>query len=374
METDPFIQTSTKKLPMFRRLNSFISTLFGRNARGPRYGFKSSEEFAQILRNERQRADRAGAVFSLLAFSPESESVGDATYESLKDILSRRLRNTDETGWLDEHRVAASLPGTPAAGAWRLAEDVCHQFPEHVPAPVCTILTYPTDGAQKELRRDSGRNHRPRQWSVQPMETLFMVETPMWKRTLDIFAAGTGLIVLSPLFAVVAILVKLTSPGPVFYTQLRSGQGGEPFRIFKFRSMVVDADNRKKELLAINEQDGPAFKVRNDPRVTKIGKFLRKTSIDELPQLWNVLRGDMTLVGPRAMYCPETEACAPWQRRRLDVRQGITCIWQVRGRSSVPFDQWMRMDIEYIGKRSLWADFKLLLQTIPAVLFRRGAC
>ena len=184
-----------------------------------------------------------------------------ATFDCLGEILSRRLRNTDLTGWLDQHRVAATLPGTPTAGAWRLAEDVCREFPEHVPAPVCTILTYPTDGAQKELRRDSARPARPMHWSVQPMETLFMVKTPLWKRTLDIFGAAVGLIVLSPLFVVVAALVKFTSPGPVFYTQLRSGEGGKPFKILKFRSMCVDADNRKASLMAVNEQDGPAFKA-----------------------------------------------------------------------------------------------------------------
>ena len=360
---------------MFRRMSSFFSKLFRSTARGPLYGFRSSEEFALILQIERQRADRADTVFSLLAFAPENENVRAATYECLGDILGRRLRNTDLTGWLDEQRIAASLPGTPAAGAWRLAEDVCRQFPESVPAPVCTILTYPTEGgAQQELRRDSARAPRPTHWSVQPMETLFMVETPRWKRALDIFAAGFGLVVLSPLLLLVAVAVKCTSPGPVFYTQSRSGQGGKPFRIYKFRSMVVDADHRKACLMALNEQDGPAFKVRNDPRVTKVGRFIRKTSIDELPQLWNVLRGEMTLVGPRAMYCPEMEACSRWQRRRLDVRQGITCIWQVRGRSSVPFDEWMRMDIQYIGKRSLLRDVKLLVDTVPAVLFRRGAC
>jgi lipopolysaccharide/colanic/teichoic acid biosynthesis glycosyltransferase len=201
-----------------------------------------------------------------------------------------------------------------------------------------------------------------------------MVEMPIWKRVLDILGASAGLILLSPLFALVALIVKLTSPGPIFYSQMRSGHGGKPFRMYKFRSMVVDADAKKQELMAINEQDGPAFKLRNDPRVTKIGRFLRKTSIDELPQLWNVLMGDMTLVGPRAMYCPEMDACTRWQRRRLDVHQGITCIWQVRGRSSVPFDEWMRMDIQYVRARSLLRDLWLLIKTIPAVLFRRGAC
>jgi lipopolysaccharide/colanic/teichoic acid biosynthesis glycosyltransferase len=359
---------------MFRSMSSFFSKIFRRSARARLYGFRSREDFALILQIERQRADRSETVFSLLAFAPESEGISEATYECLSEILGRRLRTTDFTGWLDDHRIAASLPGTPAAGAWRLAEDICHQFPDEVPAPVCTILTYPTDGAQKELRRDSARAPRPKQWSVQPMETLFMVKMPIWKRALDVVAAGIGLVVLSPLLVIVAAAVKLTSRGPVFYTQLRSGHGGKPFRIYKFRSMVVDADERKKELMATNEQDGPAFKMKNDPRVTQIGRFLRKTSIDELPQLWNVLRGEMTLVGPRAMYCPEVEACSRWQRRRLDVPQGITCIWQVRGRSSVTFDEWMRMDLEYIGKRSLWKDIKLLLQTIPAVLFRRGAC
>jgi lipopolysaccharide/colanic/teichoic acid biosynthesis glycosyltransferase len=358
---------------MFRRLSAAVSKIFKRK---PLYGFRSREDFAQILQIERQRADRSDSIFSLLAFAPESDDVRDATYRQLEEILGRRLRNTDFTGWLDDDRIAASLPGTPPAGAWRLAEDICGQFPESVPAPVCTILTYPTEGGpQKELRRDAPRSApRPKTWAVQPMETLFMVEMPIWKRALDIIGAAFGLVILSPLLAVVALLVKFTSPGPIFYSQMRSGHGGKPFRMYKFRSMVVDADAKKQELMAINEQDGPAFKLRNDPRVTKIGKFLRKTSIDELPQLWNVLMGDMTLVGPRAMYCPEMEACTPWQRRRLDVHQGITCIWQVRGRSSVPFDEWMRMDIQYVRARSLLRDLWLLIKTIPAVLFRRGAC
>jgi lipopolysaccharide/colanic/teichoic acid biosynthesis glycosyltransferase len=359
---------------MFRSMSSLFARIFGQGSRTRLYGFRAREEFALILEIERHRADRSDSVFTLLAFAPENPGVSEATYERLSEILGRRLRTTDFTGWLDDHRIAATLPGTPPAGAWRLAEDVCHQFPETVPAPVCTILTYPTEGAQKELRRDSARPPRPKQWSVQPMETLFIVKVPILKRALDILAAGAGILVLTPLLVVVALAVKLTSKGPIFYSQLRSGQGGKPFRIYKFRSMVVDADDRKKDLMAINEQDGPAFKVKNDPRVTKIGRFLRKTSIDELPQLWNVLKGEMTLVGPRAMYCPEMDACNRWQRRRLDVRQGITCIWQVRGRSSVTFDEWMRMDMQYIGKRSLWRDIKLLLQTIPAVLFRRGAC
>src|SRR5262249_30144394 len=140
-----------------------------------------------------------------------------------------------------------------------------------------------------------------------------------------------------------------------------------------FRTMFANAEARKHELLALNEQDGPAFKMKNDPRVTGIGWFLRSTSIDELPQLWNILRGDMSLVGPRPLPCAETANCADWQRQRLDATPGRTCIWQVHGRSRVSFAEWVRMDVRYIRSRSLWRDLVLLLLTVPAVLLRRGA-
>jgi lipopolysaccharide/colanic/teichoic acid biosynthesis glycosyltransferase len=181
------------------------------------------------------------------------------------------------------------------------------------------------------------------------------------------------LVVLAPLFAIIAIAVKLSSPGPVIFAQRRSGRGGRPFLMYKFRTMVADAEARKAELLTQNEQDGPAFKIKNDPRVTAVGRFLRKTSLDELPQLWNVLKGEMSLVGPRPLPCAEAEACEGWQRRRLDVTPGITCIWQVRGRSQVSFADWVRMDMQYIRAQSLQQDLKLLLLTVPAVLLRRGA-
>ena len=143
--------------------------------------------------------------------------------------------------------------------------------------------------------------------------------------------------------------------------------------MYKFRSMVVDAEQRKRELLALNEQDGPAFKISADPRVTPLGRFLRTTSIDELPQLINVLKGDMSLVGPRPLPCDESDACRGWQRRRLDVTPGLTCIWQVRGRSQVSFADWCRMDLQYVASRSLLRDVTLIALTLPAVLLRRGA-
>jgi lipopolysaccharide/colanic/teichoic acid biosynthesis glycosyltransferase len=190
---------------------------------------------------------------------------------------------------------------------------------------------------------------------------------------LDIGGAGAGLLLLTPVFLAAALATKLDSAGPVFFAQWRSGQGGKPFRMFKFRSMVVDAEAKKRALMALNEQDGPAFKIQRDPRVTAVGRWLRATSIDELPQLWNVLIGDMSLVGPRPLPCDETRACSVWQRGRLDVKPGLTCFWQLQKRSAVSFTEWMRMDAQYIRSLSPWADLKLLFATLPAVLLRRNA-
>ena len=157
------------------------------------------------------------------------------------------------------------------------------------------------------------------------------------------------------------------------FTQPRDTIGGRRFNIYKFRTMVVDAEEQKAALRKHSEQDGPAFKMKHDPRITPIGKFLRKSSIDELPQLFNVLLGDMSLVGPRPLPCDESAGCQPWQRRRLEVMPGLTCIWQVYGRSRVSFAEWIRMDLRYARSRSLIKDLLLIVRTVPAVVFRRGA-
>jgi lipopolysaccharide/colanic/teichoic acid biosynthesis glycosyltransferase len=213
------------------------------------------------------------------------------------------------------------------------------------------------------------RTQRPRS-----MTTLFVRPLPLWKRSIDVVVSGAALIVLSPLLLAVAAAIKLTSSGPIIFRQQRDTLGGRGFMIYKFRTMCVDAEARKAALRQLSEQDGPAFKIAKDPRVTRIGRILRSTSIDELPQLLNVFLGDMTLVGPRALPTRESNGCEPWQRRRLDVTAGITCIWQVRGRSAVTFAEWMRMDLQYIRTRSAANDLKLLAQTVPAVVIGRGAC
>lgn len=193
------------------------------------------------------------------------------------------------------------------------------------------------------------------------------------KRLLDIVLGVLALSVLSPVLIVTALVVKLCSPGPVFYVQDRAGRLGEPFRCMKFRTMCVDAEAKRHELNGLNEVDGPVFKIRCDPRTTPVGRFLRKSSIDELPQLLHVLSGKMSLVGPRPLPVEEAAALTDWQAQRLLAKPGLTGIWQVSGRSDLDFHTWAQMDIEYIGDWSLWLDLKLLLRTVPAVLSGRGA-
>jgi lipopolysaccharide/colanic/teichoic acid biosynthesis glycosyltransferase len=173
--------------------------------------------------------------------------------------------------------------------------------------------------------------------------------------------------------AVVALLVRLTSRGPILYKQTRCGLGGRHFTMYKFRSMIVGADEMRTGLDAHNEVDGPVFKISADPRCTPIGRFLRKWSLDELPQLWNVLRGDMSLVGPRPPIPEEVAKYETWHRRRLRMRPGLTCLWAVEGRNEIKFERWMQLDMDYIDNWSLWLDFKILLRSIPVVLSGRGA-
>lgn len=188
------------------------------------------------------------------------------------------------------------------------------------------------------------------------------------KRLIDIVCSFLGVLVLSPLFIIIAIIIKMTSKGPVFFSQKRVGKNGKEFDMYKFRSMVVNAEELKEKLAAKNEMSGPMFKMKDDPRVTKVGKFIRKTSIDELPQLWNVLKGDMSLVGPRPSLPKEVAQFDKWMHKRLEVKPGLTCYWQVSGRSNIDFEDWMKLDIKYVDERSTWIDIKLIFKTV-GVLF-----
>jgi len=196
----------------------------------------------------------------------------------------------------------------------------------------------------------------------------------LYKRVFDIFL----LFILSPLIlsliTLIALLIKLSSRGPIFFNHVRIGKNGKKFKCYKFRTMIENASILKSELLHLNEMSGPAFKMKCDPRITKFGKFLRKSSLDELPQMFNILKGNMSFVGPRPPLPEEVIQYTPWQKTRLSTIPGLTCIWQISGRNNIQdFDEWVKMDIEYINNASLKNDIKIILKTIPVVLFKDGA-
>ena len=194
------------------------------------------------------------------------------------------------------------------------------------------------------------------------------------KRVFDFIVAFLGIIFLIPIFTLVALLVKIEDyKGPIIFKQIRIGKDGREFYIYKFRSMVVNAEELKSTLDYLNEASGPVFKIKQDPRVTKVGRFIRKTSLDELPQLINVLKGDMSLVGPRPALPDEVVEYSSYEQQRLNVIPGLTCYWQVSGRSNIDFSEWMRLDMEYISNRSFWVDIKLILKTVVILFGSKGA-
>lgn len=191
---------------------------------------------------------------------------------------------------------------------------------------------------------------------------------------MDVIGACVGIVAGMPLFALIAVLIKLTSPGPVFFKQIRCGLWGKPFLMYKFRTMLADAESRKHELWHRNEMQAPAFKIADDPRITRVGKVLRKLSIDELPQLWNILKGEMSLVGPRPHLYAEVAHYQSWHRRRMDMKPGLTCLWQICGRNRIAsFDEWIRMDLDYYDRWSLGLDIQILFRTVFRVLLGHGA-
>ena len=355
----------------------------------------------RILDRERVRSDRTGRPLALVLMGHDSGTAGRTSGEqSIVNALRHRCRITDEVGWFDKRTGFAVLPDTSSEGAARFARSV-NEFlkQQHSVETSYAIYQYgPPHNDQKDQtppggqrRGDTKDTSAPQTWAsteplerigevadpnadVRALESVMAHPLPWWKRATDIAVAGTGLLFATPVMLVAAAAIKFDSKGPVIFKQQRAGLGDVPFGIWKFRTMSNDAEKRRAELVSTNELDGPAFKMKSDPRITRVGNFLRKTSIDELPQLVNILRGDMTLVGPRPLPLIESDACSPWQRRRLEVTPGLTCIWQVWGRSGVTFDQWMRMDLRYSGRRTFPHDMKILLHTVPAVLKQRGAC
>lgn len=208
------------------------------------------------------------------------------------------------------------------------------------------------------------------------MQAVYQKKNPAYlklKRGMDILLSAAALVFLAPVFLFTALAIKLEDGGPVLFCQYRAGKDMKTFKIYKFRSMLVNADAKMPEMMKDNEQTGHAFKIKNDPRITRVGKFIRKFSIDELPQLINVIKGDMSIVGPRPILTFQMEECSGYERQRLVVQPGLTCYWQIGGRANIGWKEWIEMDLDYIENMSLWTDIKIIARTVPAVFDREGA-
>ena len=348
----------------------------------------------------------SGAVGRMLVFKPISRfatptqdvlivgtgHLGLSTYENLTHAEPDQRCNV--VGFLSLSNQPNELPGVsvPVLGTSDKLLDVLATHPvfevylagrviEHAQEMQEVVSACERVGMPFALPLHSLRFERARLLSSSPardgylhyMSTAWKPMQYAMKRLIDIVASAVALIILSPMLVATAIAIKVTSPGPVLFKQKRVGLHGVTFDLLKFRSMVTNAEALKDQLMANNEQTGPVFKMKNDPRITGIGWFIRKYSIDELPQLINILRGDMTIVGPRPAVPKEVAQYKAWQRRRLSVRPGLTCYWQVGGRNSIGFEDWMRLDLRYVDNWNLAVDMQLILQTFPAVLAGRGA-
>ncbi len=351
---------------------------FRRKPHDPLAAVADSDSFQRHLHRERLRADRAGLRFAILKLAPPIDvTIGQCpALIEVAQVIPQRIRETDCFGRFQDG-LGVLLLDSDHRGAEIVANDLCRGAQGDELRR--TIYVYPSG----ELERSSNHVADQTRWAgadsaapeaeVASARAALAQGLPVWKRAIDVAGAAFGLLALAPLLLVTAILVKLTSPGPILFRQQRAGLGGEPFWMYKFRTMRQDAEKLQAELRAVNEQDGPAFKIEKDPRITALGGVLRKTCVDELPQLWNVLRGDMSLVGPRPLPVGEAREVDAWSQRRLDVTPGLTCIWQVSGGVNVTFHEWMRMDLAYIRQRCLTKDCGLILRTIKAVLLARAS-
>jgi lipopolysaccharide/colanic/teichoic acid biosynthesis glycosyltransferase len=356
-------------------------------------GIHTTEEFRMILERERARTDRSGQEFSMVVFGIGSASGSiDLANRYLEGAIRKRARNSDAIGWFDTHALAVILYCTPSEGAWKFAESVRQAVSSRIPVLHSSVYTYPTTWIESkpsevEENRKSGpapaspggnvlafsANSQAGGKPVQDLKPVFVRSFPYWKDTLDVVGAATLLVLLSPVFLVIAVFIKIVSPGPVFYTQTRIGYKGRPFKFWKFRTMHVnnDASSHQKylsTLIATGDQPMTKLDDGHDPRIIPFGKFLRQSCIDELPQLFNVLLGDMSLVGPRPCLPNEAEEFKLWHTARFDTVPGMTGMWQVNGKNKTTFKQMMRYDISYARKTTPATDFKILFMTIPAIV------
>jgi exopolysaccharide biosynthesis polyprenyl glycosylphosphotransferase len=339
--------------------------------------------FLKQLEREKRRADRSRASLSMVLFlfdGAGDNAPGDV--DRLLDELCRSKRETDVVGYLSDDQIAVLLPDTDARGALVLRRKVIEHTGELGLSTVSA--TYP-DRVFEDLKAENHAVHNPNPFFFEGLAGAEAGSYPL-KRGFDIVGAIAGLLLLSPLMLVIAVAVAATSRGPVVFKQVRLGKRGVPFTFYKFRSMYCQADDQvHREYVAklingnleeINQGEAtePLYKMQDDPRITRVGRLLRKTSVDELPQLFNVLKGDMSLVGPRPPLPYEAEKYQLWHLRRvLEIKPGITGLWQVNGRSKTSFDEMVRLDLRYVRRCSLPFDLRILLKTVKVVLQGDGA-
>lgn len=406
-----------------RRKRSSLSRLFSRIK--PPAGYRrimSADQFQLEIEKEIQRSNRrkTSPEFAIVSMDFCDHKVPDERLNALIDVLQQRLRVSDSVGW-HEMKLAVLLPETDREGAALVCNSLLDIAQSNDVELEASFSIYPWDdqllgpnqvensneddfdgsgpwngtsdsdfakpstfevndssdggGVATMVAPDVKKTSAPQLTGGTGVQMKFSKSsvTPVWKRFIDMAGATVGLMLLSPVFAAAAVAIKISSRGPVFFLQEREGKDGEIFRIVKFRTMCVDAELQKANLRMLSEQDGPAFKLKDDPRITKVGKYLRKSCIDELPQLFNILGGSMSLVGPRPLPVDESMSCKPWQRQRLAVLPGLTCTWQARGGRDVKFAEWMRMDIEYINQRGFWFDIKLIGETAVVAVMHKGS-
>jgi lipopolysaccharide/colanic/teichoic acid biosynthesis glycosyltransferase len=351
----------------------------------------SKEEFNRILKRERARADRSGDVFSIVVFEVNYYDKSKLDEHHLVETISMRIRPTDDMGWFDVAKIGITLPNTNARGAKKLADDICKKISDKIQPPPYEVYTYPfgkgdnlKDPSQDIFNGEEDKTAENSELmtfknieaikfenSTGRIEPLLVPRTPFWKRGIDIGFSLFGLILLFPVFLLIAILIKVMSPGPIFFKQKRVGYLGTPFLCYKFRTMHVNSDEaiHTNYLKHCIDSEKPLEKLdKGDPRIYPFGNILRTSCLDELPQLINVLKGEMSLVGPR----PELYNIFPmydqWCKKRFDAIPGMTGSWQINGKNTTTFKDMMREDIDYIVRKSFWYDAKILLKTFPAVL------
>lgn len=345
---------------------------------------RDTRKFKEGLNKEIMRAMLNGNVVSLLLFNIQQLLSQGGTLLTLAQTLNNRLREIDQFGWYEEGTLAAMLPCTAHKDAIQLGQTICAliDLPEE---NLLTVYTYPTPWFPGQDAHFQSENHRAthrssdcgcrrateRATGPSEIDDLIAKPIPTWKKAMDVAGALCCIVLLSPLFIMAAIGIKLSSPGPIFFRQTRIGYKRTPFVLLKFRSMDAHAKAEKhrkfmKQLIA-NDTDRPNTKIEADERIFPFGLFLRKTSIDELPQLFNVLKGEMSLVGPRPCLDYEADEYLQWHTRRFYILPGITGLWQVSGKNRLSFKQMIRLDIQYAKKLSFWMDVKILLKTIPAL-------